>query len=91
MHRARTLATLVFSLLAVSGASWAESGGGSRETEAPASVAAPAPSVEAVAAEAPRQERAGDPARARPSDALMRALMVITSTGGNRPFPLVPR
>jgi hypothetical protein len=89
MHCARILAALVFSLLAIPGASSAESGEGPREAGAPATVAAP--STEAATAEAPRQERAGEPPRSRPSDALMRALMVITSTGGNRPFPLVPR
>jgi hypothetical protein len=39
----------------------------------------------------PRAEPVAEAPRSKPSDALMRALMVITSAGGGRPFPLVPR
>ncbi len=41
--------------------------------------------------EATQPGRDTEPARARPSEALIRALIVLSSASGGRPFPLVPR
>lgn len=35
--------------------------------------------------------RVDEPGRARPSDALIRVLMLISSANGGRPIPLMPR
>lgn len=52
--------------------------------------AAPSPESDTTPGEASRAERSGGPARPR-AEALIRALMVLSSAGGGRPFPLVPR
>jgi hypothetical protein len=93
------IAVALLSPIWVSGAQ-AESGETSREA-AEAVLSSPAASMavssapsrdsEALSNEAPSVERGSEPPRPRSSDALMRALMVISSAGGGRPFPLVPR
>lgn len=75
--------------IVVGGGAWAETGEVPGETVA-ASMTAPA-ATDAASTEAPKPQPASGAARPRTSDALIRALMVISSAGGNRPFPLVPR
>lgn len=88
----RLLLIAFASVMAISAVSVrAETGDAPREAVTPVAVSSPSPGGETAAPDATPVERTAEPTRSRPSDALMRALMVITSAGGNRPFPLVPR
>lgn len=84
--------TVAFALLGMVSASsaWAEVSVASQDAS-PAVAIEPSPAVETSADAAAKAIPAANTTRSRPSDALMRALMVITSAGGGRPFPLVPR
>jgi hypothetical protein len=88
------LSLLAIAVLLAPGA-WAESSDapqGSVSHAAPiATSATPAGETEALPVEVPRAERASEASRPRSSEALMRALILISSAGGGRPFPLVPR
>jgi hypothetical protein len=89
-HRCRFPLLVAAAMTLSAGPAWAESGETSRDTGALA-VSAPSPVAEAVPADTPRPAPAVEATRSRPSDALMRALMLISSASGGRPFPLVPR
>ena len=85
---------LIVSLMVIASGSVAraESGAPPGEVAAASSATVGEPAVpETASTEAPKPAPASARARPRTSDALIRALMVISSAGGNRPFPLVPR
>jgi len=50
----------------------------------------PSRETEGTATDASRAERTGETSRPKP-DALIRALVLLSSAGGSRPFPLMPR